>query len=193
MTTTGGSSDPKSEFEAAALPHLQALFNFAVSLTRNREKAEDLVQDAYLRAFRAYATFTPGTNIKAWLFQILKNVHINAYRSGKAHPEEVAWEAIDGGLDAASPVETPEAAVMNGLLHGEVQEALDAIPVEYREVVVLAFAEEMSYREIADVLRIPIGTVMSRLHRGRKLLQARLLEFASRRGIVGRRDEPGKW
>ena len=196
----GGEMDTKKEFETAALPHLQALFNFALKMTRSRERAEDLVQDTYLRAYRAYATFTPGTNMKAWLFQILKNVHINVYRSGKSRPEDVAWEAIEGVAEghldqawlAASGPETPEAALMNGLLHGEVQEALDAIPEEFREVVVLAFVEEMSYREIADVLQIPIGTVMSRLHRGRKLLQARLLEFATRRRITGRRSEPGE-
>jgi RNA polymerase sigma-70 factor, ECF subfamily len=191
----GANENRQREFEAAALPYLTPLFNFALKMTRSRERAEDLVQDTYLRAYRAYATFTPGTNMKAWLFQILKNVHINVYRSAKCRPEDVAFDAIEGvaeahideGWSSDFAPETPETIVMNGVLDGEIQEALEALPEEFREVVLLAFVEEMSYREIADVLGIPMGTVMSRLHRGRKLLQARLTEFATRRGFAPRR------
>jgi len=193
--TTPATDDRRIEFEAEALPYLTPLFSFALKMTRNRERAEDLVQDTYLRAYRAYGSFTPGTNMKAWLFQILKNVHINAYRSGRCRPEDVAFDTIEGvaeghieaGWSSEFAPETPESIVMSDLMHGEVEEALDGLPEEFREVVLLAFVEELSYREIADVLRIPMGTVMSRLHRGRKLLQSRLQAFAARRGFVGRR------
>lgn len=183
----------RREFEETALPHLPALHNFALKMTRSREKAEDLVQDTFVRAFRAYGSFTPGTNMKAWLFQILKNVHINAYRSAKVRPEDVAFDAIEGIAERAIDEtatggrvpESPEQIVMAEVLDGELRDALASLPEEFREVVVLAFVEEMSYKEIADALAIPIGTVMSRLHRGRKLLQARLQAFGVRRRLVG--------
>ncbi|HUC43632.1 MAG TPA: sigma-70 family RNA polymerase sigma factor [Candidatus Sulfotelmatobacter sp.] len=179
-------SAARAAFQEAALAHLSSLFNFALKLTRNRERAEDLVQETYLRAYRASESFTPGTNMKAWLFQILKNAQLNVYRSAKTHPEEVPLEPDEDRWAELSGPETPESIVMNGLLDGEIQDALDAVPTEYREVVVLAILEEMSYREIADILGIPIGTVMSRLHRGRKILQAKLHDFAAKRGLLGR-------
>src|SRR6516164_7114050 len=165
-------SAARAAFQEAALAHLSSLFNFALKLTRNRERAEDLVQETYLRAYRASESFTPGTNMKAWLFQILKNAQLNVYRSAKTHPEEVPLEPDEDRWAELSGPETPESIVMNGLLDGEIQDALDAVPTEYREV--------------ADILGIPIGTVMSRLHRGRKILQAKLHDFAAKRGLLGR-------
>jgi RNA polymerase sigma-70 factor (ECF subfamily) len=177
-----------------ALPHLEALFNLALNLTRNRKDAEDLVQEAYLRAYRFFHTFRRGTHIKAWLFRILRNTFINRYRAQKIRPEEVDFGKIEASYeqmieetftrDRTPP--SPEEIVMEGVLDDEIEQALARLPEEYRAVVLMALLEEMSYREIADALSIPLGTVMSRLHRGRKMLQADLVEFARRRGIVRR-------
>ena len=182
----------KEEFEAVALPHLDALFNLALKLTRNRRDAEDLVQESYLRAYRFFDSYKPGTHIKAWLFRILRNTFINRYRAAKVRPDEVDFAKIEATYERAIDEDfavgkrrpSPEEVVMNGVLDAEVQQALDAIPEDYRIVVILALAEEMSYKEIAAALSIPLGTVMSRLHRGRKLLQAALLDYAKKRGIL---------
>ena len=191
----GPPHDRKTEFEEVALPFMDALFNLALNLTRNRKDAEDLVQEAYLRAYRFFDSYQPSTHIKAWLFRILRNTFINRYRAAKIRPEEVDFDKVelvyerlvdDAFLQSRQPV-SPEQAVMDGVLDAEVQQAMDALPEEYRTVVVLALAEEMSYKEIAGALSIPLGTVMSRLHRGRKLLQKSLLEYARRKGIISGR------
>ena len=179
----------RKEFEEVALPHFDALFNLALNLTRNRRDAEDLVQEAYLRAFRFFDSYRPGTLIKAWLFRILRNTFINRYRAAKIRPDEVDFAKIEDNyervLDEFSRQRTsPEDAVMDRVLDSEIQGALGRLPEEYRSVVLMALLEEMSYKEIAAALAVPLGTVMSRLHRGRKLLQATLLEFAQRKGIV---------
>jgi len=180
------------EFEEVALPHFDALFNLALNLTRSRAEAEDLVQEAYLRAFRFFDSYRPGTHIKAWLFRILRNTFINRYRAAKIRPDEVDFAKIEANyertIDEAylrrKTSESPEDAVMDRVLDSEVQEALASLPEEYRSVVLMALLEEMSYKEIAAALSVPLGTVMSRLHRGRKMLQSTLLEFAQRKGIV---------
>jgi RNA polymerase sigma-70 factor (ECF subfamily) len=182
----------RDEFEEVALPHLEALFNLALNLTRNPKDAEDLVQETYLRAYRFFDSYETGTHIKAWLFRILRNTFINRYRSRKARPEEVDFGKIEATYeqmiedtfirDRTPP--SPEEIVMDGVLDDEIRQALDRLPEEYRTVVLLALLEEMSYKEIAAALSIPLGTVMSRLHRGRKMLQASLLEFARRKGIL---------
>jgi RNA polymerase sigma-70 factor (ECF subfamily) len=182
----------RHEFEEVALPHFDALFNLALNLTRSRGEAEDLVQEAYLRAFRFFDSYRPGTHIKAWLFRILRNTFINRYRAAKIRPDEVDFAKIEANyertIDEAflrrKTSESPEDAVMDRVLDSEVQEALASLPEEYRSVVLMALLEEMSYKEIAAALSVPLGTVMSRLHRGRKLLQVALLEFATRKGIV---------
>jgi len=170
---------------------MDALFRLALRLTRNRAEAEDLVQEAYLRAFRFHDRYEPGTQIRAWLFRILRNTFVNRYRATKARPDEVEFDKVeavyDRVVDAAfggGEAPTPEEIVLNDLVDPEIDEAIAALPEEYRTVVVLALVEDLAYREIADVLAIPVGTVMSRLHRGRKLLQARLIDLAARRGIV---------
>jgi RNA polymerase sigma-70 factor (ECF subfamily) len=182
----------KREFEEVALPHLGALFNLAINLTRNRKDAEDLVQDAYLRAFRFFDSYEPGTQIRAWLFRILRNTFINRYRAAKVRPEEVHFDKVEVAyerwiderfLSRHAPI-TPEQVVMDGVLDDEVRQAVDELPEEYRTVVLLALVEELSYKEIAAALSIPLGTVMSRLHRGRRRLQATLLDYARRRGII---------
>ena len=182
----------KGEFEEVALPHLDALFNLALNLTRNRKDAEDLVQETFLRAYRFFDTYRRGTLIKAWLFRILRNTFINRYRARKARPEEVEFGAIEATYeqmieqtfiqDRTPP--SPEEIVLDGVLDEEIQQAMARLPEEYRTVVIMALLEEMSYKEIAAALSIPLGTVMSRLHRGRKMLQASLMEYARRKGIL---------
>jgi RNA polymerase sigma-70 factor (ECF subfamily) len=185
------------EFEVAALPHLNALFNLALNLTRNRKDAEDLVQETYLRAFRFFDSYQPGTHIKAWLFRILRNTFINRYRAARVRPEEVEFDKVELAydklvdrqfIDTHQPP-SPEKLVLDGVLDEEVEKAMIALPEEYRTVVIMALVEELSYKEIAAALSIPLGTVMSRLHRGRKQLQAALVEYAQRRGII--RPGPG--
>ena len=182
----------RQEFEEVALPHLDGLFSLALSLTRNAKDAEDLVQETFLRAFRFFDSYRTGTNIRAWLFRILRNTFINRYRAQKIRPEEVDFgkieatyeQMIDENFLSRNQPPTPEQVVMDRTLDGEVQQALEQLPDEYRLVVWMALLEEMSYKEIAAALSIPLGTVMSRLHRGRKMLQASLLEFAQRQGIL---------
>ena len=189
--------DRTAEFEEVALPYLDALFNLALNLTRNRKDAEDLVQETFLRAYRFFDSYKPGTHIKAWLFRILRNTFINRYRAAKIRPEEVDFEKIEGAyekiveedyLQARRPP-SPEEAVMVSVPDEEIQQAMAALPEEYRTVVIMALVEEMSYKEIASAASVPLGTVMSRLHRGRKLLQKSLLEYAQRKGIVRGDDD----
>lgn len=184
--------DRKAEFEEVALPFIDSLFNLALNLTRDRQDAEDLVQEAYLRAYRFFESYRPGTHIKAWLFRILRNTFINRYRAARVRPDEVDLSKVEQGYEKmveeeflrANRPASPEALVIDQVLDEEVQQAMDALPPDYRTVVILALVEEMSYKEIAGVLAIPLGTVMSRLHRGRKLLQQSLVEFARRKGII---------
>lgn len=189
---SGPRHDRRAEFEEVALPHFDALFNLALNLTRNRGEAEDLVQEAFLRAYRFFDTYRPGTQIKAWLFRILRNTFINRYRSKKSRPEEVDFGKIESAYELLveenflrdrKPL-SPEDTVLQGVLDEEIAQAIGTLPEEYRTVVILALVEDMAYKEIAEALSIPLGTVMSRLHRGRKRLQAELLEFARRRGIL---------
>ncbi|HXV76190.1 MAG TPA: sigma-70 family RNA polymerase sigma factor [Candidatus Polarisedimenticolaceae bacterium] len=187
----------RDEFEEVALPHLDALFNLALNLTRNRKDAEDLVQETYLRAYRFFDSFQPGTQIKAWLFRILRNTFINRYRAAKARPDEVDFARIDGGFESQVDDDylrshgppDPEQALMTGVPDETIRQAMAELPEEYRTVVLMALLEEMSYKEIAAALAIPLGTVMSRLHRGRRHLRRALHDYARRRGII--RDRPG--
>jgi len=192
----GPPHDRTAEFETVALPQLDSLFNLALSLTRNRKDAEDLVQETYLRAFRFFDSYEPGTHIKAWLFRILRNTFINRYRAERARPEEVDFDKIEGSYEALIEEQfrrnrrppDPERALLAGVPDEQIQRAMAALPEEYRAVVIMALLEELSYKEIAGALSIPIGTVMSRLHRGRKHLQRELLDYARRRGIFS--DDP---
>jgi RNA polymerase sigma-70 factor (ECF subfamily) len=193
----GPPHDRTLEFESVALPHIDALFNLALSLTRSRKDAEDLVQETYLRAFRFFDSYEPETHIKAWLFRILRNTFINRYRAARARPEEVEFDKIDGAYESLveegflhnrQPPD-PERALLSGVPDEQIQRAMVALPEEYRSVVIMALIEDLSYKEIAGALSIPIGTVMSRLHRARKQLQRELLEYARQRGII--RGGPG--
>jgi len=168
------------------------LYVAALRLTRNPADAEDLVQETFLRAFRGFEGFEAGTNLKAWLYRILTNTFINQYRAKKRRPEETDVEDVEdlylyrrlGGLEAAAVGRSAEDELMDFFTEAEVARAVDGLPEAFRLAVLLADVEEFSYKEIAEILDIPIGTVMSRLHRGRKLLQKELYDFASARGLV---------
>ena len=182
------------EFETQALSFLDPLYRTALRMTRSEADAEDLVQETYIRALRFRDQFTPGTNLKAWLFRILTNTFINAYRRRKAQPEFTDVEGVDefslyrrmSDLRAASASPNPEEEFLSGIVDTEVKDALADLPEKFREVVLLD-VEGFSYKEIAEMLAIPIGTVMSRLHRGRKFLQKRLYDLAQERGIAALR------
>jgi RNA polymerase sigma-70 factor (ECF subfamily) len=179
------------EFEAEALRHLDALYRTALRMTRAEADAEDLVQETFIRAFRFRDQFTLGTNMKAWLFRILTNTFINTYRRKSAQPEVTDLEGIDefslyrrmADDRAASSSPDPEAELLKGVVDTEVTDALEELPEKFRTTVLLD-VEGFSYKEIAEMLGIPIGTVMSRLHRGRKFLQKRLYDLARERGIA---------
>jgi len=179
------------EFEAEALRHLDALYRTALRMTRSEADAEDLVQETYIRAFRFREQFTLGTNMKAWLFRILTNTFINTYRRKAAQPEVTDLEGVDefslyrrmADDRAASSSPDPEAELLNRVVDTEVTDALEELPEKFRTTVLLD-VEGFSYKEIAEMLSIPIGTVMSRLHRGRKFLQKRLYDLARERGIA---------
>jgi RNA polymerase sigma-70 factor (ECF subfamily) len=178
------------EFEQAILAHSPNLLAVACRLARSRSDAEDLVQDTLVKAIRARAQYESGTNLKAWLLKILKNTFINRYRRNGLERNVLdgpdADPLADGwiGAETLRAMRDPEGQALRPALEREIGAALDAIPEEFRLVVVLADVEELSYREIADMVGCPIGTVMSRLHRGRRLLKGRLIEQARAMGLV---------
>jgi RNA polymerase sigma-70 factor (ECF subfamily) len=184
-------ADPAT-FSELAMPFMGPLYSAALRMTRNPADAEDLVQETYLRAYRAFASFQEGTNLKAWLYRILTNTFINQYRAAKRRPEQSDIEDVEdlylyrrlGGLEAAMAGRSPETEVLEGIPDAEVKEALESLPEQFRMAVLLADVEGFAYKEIAEILDIPIGTVMSRLHRGRKQLQKRLWDYAVERGIA---------
>ncbi|HQQ78435.1 MAG TPA: sigma-70 family RNA polymerase sigma factor [Thermoanaerobaculia bacterium] len=192
LTTKKASSPGAWDFKNGELPFADALYGAALRLTRNRQDAEDLLQETYLKAFAHYEGFTEGTNLKAWLFRILKNAFINGYRHAKVGPKEVDLGADgDGALEAAgtraraSANPGPEDQLVAGTMDGPVAEALAALPEDFRLAVELVDLQDFSYREVADILEIPLGTVMSRLYRGRRLLESALLEYGRRRNYLG--------
>jgi RNA polymerase sigma-70 factor (ECF subfamily) len=185
------------DFEDAAMPYLDSLYNTAYRMARNAEDAEDLVQETYLKAYKYYDKFQEGTNFKAWLFKILKNTFINAYRKKQATPHQSAFGDIEDAFESQVSDEvrrrhkTPEDEAMEGVLDTDVQRAIQALPPDYRMAVLLADLEDLSYKEIASALEVPVGTVMSRLYRGRKQLEATLLKYAQERGYL-RDRKPAK-
>jgi RNA polymerase sigma-70 factor (ECF subfamily) len=181
---------PKDPFVEEALVHLDALYGVACKLTRNPTEAEDLVQDALVKAMRGRDQFQSGTNLKAWLFRILTNTFINKYRRGGLERSVLdgpdADPLADGWVSASTmrQLRDPETLALTPLVEDEIGRALDALPPEFRLAVVLSDVEEFSYEEISKIMGCPIGTVMSRLHRGRKLLQGSLYNHAVALGIV---------
>ena len=182
----------KADFEREALPHLGALFAAAVRMTRNERDAEDLVQDTLLRAYRFFDTFEAGTNCKAWLFRILTNVFCNRYREReREHEIMTEAESSDANLEqflggAGSDGRDTEGALLGRMVSADVERALASLPSDFRMAVILADLEDFSYKEIAEIMDCPAGTVMSRLFRGRKILQRLLHDYAVEQGIIQR-------
>jgi len=169
------SVDPKDdEFARDALAYVDSLYGTALRLTRNRADAEDLVQETYLKAFRASAQFERGTNLKAWLFTILHNTFRNLRRHDVRSPVDVDSETVEQAVDLIAQEHSPEQLLTRDTLDADLQSALDALPEAFRQAVWLRDVEEFSYAEIARIVGVPIGTVMSRISRGRKLLYERL-------------------
>ncbi len=186
----------RSDFAQQAMQYAPQLYSAGVRMTRNGADAEDLVQETYLRAYRSYATFTDGTNLRAWLFRILTNTFINSYRAKQRRVQETELNDVEdlylyrriSGVDVAS--RSAEDTLFELFTDDEVKDALEALPESFRLPVLLADVEDFSYKEIAEMLEIPIGTVMSRLHRGRKAMHKALVEFATERGLLVRVPEP---
>jgi len=184
-------------FEEAAMPFVDSLYNTAFRMTRNSEDAQDLVQETYLKAYRYYDKFEEGTNFKAWLFKILKNSFINNYRKKQSQPPQSDFAEIEDALEsrvsdqAAQQIKSPEEELLKNVLDEDVQRALDGLPYDYRMAILLADLEDFSYKEIAEILEVPLGTVMSRLYRGRKLLESAMLDYARDHGYL-RAGSPSK-
>lgn len=193
MSLSTPSDADLKRFEDDALPLMPSLYGAALRLTRNPADAEDLLQETYLRAYRAWHQFEAGTNLKAWLFRILTNQFTSSYRQRQRRPVTVpadgdesfdlyaAMAGVDKGADPSA-----ESLVLDNLVDEEVKQALADLPEEYRMAVLLVDVEGFSYKEIAEILGVPIGTVMSRIHRGRKALQKSLMKLARERGLVGK-------
>lgn len=188
----------QATFVEQAMPLMGPLYSGALRMTRNPADAEDLVQEVYLRAYRGFGGFQEGTNLKAWLFRILTNTYINAYRAKQRRPEQTELDEVEdlylyrrlGGLEAAALSRSAEDELMDTFTDAEVKAAVEDLPENFRLAVLLADVEGFSYKEIAEILDIPIGTVMSRLHRGRKALQKRLLDYAVTHGLAERPSDP---
>jgi len=178
----------QKEFEAEALPHMDLLYNFALRTAGNQNDAQDLLQETYLKAFRFWDKYEKGTNIRAWLFRIMKNSYINRYRKVSREPDKVDYGDVENFYDSirdeSKDTTDLQQKMFGGLLGDEVTQALQNLPVDFRTVVILCDIEELTYEEIADFLNCPIGTVRSRLHRGRKMLQKELLSYAKDKGLV---------
>jgi RNA polymerase sigma-70 factor, ECF subfamily len=170
------------EFQREALPHLDALYNFALRMTTDPDDADDLVQETFLKAYRFFDKFEKGTNCKAWLFRIMKNSFINIYRKSSKEPDKVDYDDVEEFYHVIRAESTDsndlQEKLFGNVLDDDVTRALESLPEEFRTVVILCDIEGFTYEEIADFVECPIGTVRSRLHRGRKMLRAKLLDYA---------------
>ncbi len=188
----------RERFEAQIGQHLDGLFGAALRLTRHRANAEDLLQETFLRAWRSFHTFQEGTNARAWLYRILMNAYIDGYRKAVREPEIVDQDDVDEFYLYSKAHESeeyqragnPEEVLLAQIMDTDVKDALESLPETFRTVVLLADIEGFSYKEIAQILDIPIGTVMSRLHRSRRQLQAKLWEYARRARYVSADARP---
>lgn len=194
-TVLGTSNAPHDSFEGEVMPHVHTLFGAALRLTRSPSDAEDLVQETYLKAFRSFEQFEKGTNCKAWLFRILTNTFINKYRRKVKEREILDVEAHSPTIFSATEIKqrasqySPEHTMVDSFLSDEVLVALEKVPVDFRAVVILSDIFGFSYKEIAEIVAIPIGTVMSRLFRGRRLLQEELFDYALNQGVIRSSDD----
>ena len=188
-SSRAATEDLEARFEAEAMPFLNGMYAAAYRLTRNASDAEDLVQETFLRAYRGFHQFEPGTNLKAWLYRILMNTFINSYRKRQREPQTISEDEVEdwylySKMTDRSAEASAEASVIDALPDEDVQAALDSLPEQFRTAVLLADVEGFSYKEIAEITDVPIGTVMSRLHRGRKALEKRLWVVMRERGLV---------
>ncbi len=176
------------EFEREAIPHMDILYNYALRMTSDPDDAHDLVQETYLKAYRFWDKYEKGTNIRAWLFRIMKNSYINRYRKETKEPDTVDYNDIQNfyntiRYESSDPNDLQE-KIFGGLLEDDVVRAIESLPEDFRTVVILCDIEGLSYEEIAEFVDCPIGTVRSRLHRGRKMLRSMLFDYAKKRGFV---------
>jgi len=182
----------QDEFLADAMQYSPQLFSSAVRMTRNRSDAEDLVQETFLKGWRSFHTFQEGTNLRAWLFRIMTNTYINKYNAKQRRPLETELDEVEelflyrrmGAVDQSQIAPSAEDQMLNLFTDDEVKKSLEELPEQFLLPVLLSDVEGFSYKEIAEMLETPIGTVMSRLHRGRKLMQKRLYEYALERGLI---------
>jgi RNA polymerase sigma-70 factor, ECF subfamily len=181
-------SSNHQDFEKEMLPHSKLLYNYALKMTGNSDDAKDLVQDTYMKAFRFFGSYEKGTNSKAWLFRIMKNSFINNYRKTANEPQKVSYDEVENFLDLIKDdsVESPnlEKLMFDNKLGDEVSSALNVLPKEFRDVIILCDIEGWTYEEIAKYMNCPVGTVRSRIHRGRKMLEEELQSYAKEYGYV---------
>ena len=185
-------------FADQAMQYMGSLYSAALRMTRNPSDAEDLVQETYLKAYRAFGTFQEGTNLKSWLYKILTNTFINSYRAKRRRPTETELDDVEdlylyrrlGGNQATSLGRSAEDLVLDRFTESDVKTAVESLPEAFRLAVLLADVEGFSYKEIAEILEVPIGTVMSRLHRGRRALEKALATFAGERRLTAPADVP---
>jgi RNA polymerase sigma-70 factor (ECF subfamily) len=176
------------EFEKEAVPHMDILYNYALRMTNNGDDADDLVQETFMKAYRFWDKYEKGTNIRAWLFRIMKNSYINRYRKETKEPDTVDYDKIQNYYSSiraeSADANDLQEKIFGGLLEDDVAQALETLPEEFRTVVILCDIEGLTYEEIAQFVDSPIGTVRSRIHRGRKMLRTTLFEYARKRGYV---------
>jgi RNA polymerase sigma-70 factor (ECF subfamily) len=184
------SKDLHKEFEQEAIPHMDILYNYALRMTGNADDARDLLQETFLKAYRFWDKYEKGTNVRAWLFRIMKNTYINLYRKAVKEPDTVDYNDIQNFYNIirenSADANDLQEKLFGHLLDDNVTKALESLPEEFRTVVILCDIEGLTYEEIAEFVECPVGTVRSRLHRGRKLLYAKLFEYAKKRGFVGK-------
>jgi RNA polymerase sigma-70 factor (ECF subfamily) len=185
-----------AEFTTEAMQYAQSLYSTALRMTRNQSDAEDLVQETYLKAFRSYGSFETGSNLKAWLFRILTNTFINTYRAKQRRPQESDLGSVEDLFlykrlpSLAGLSESAEEQLLDLFPAAEVREAIENLPETFLLPMLLNDVEGFSYKEVAEILDVPIGTVMSRLHRGRKTMQEALYDYASQRHLIKKKDKP---
>ncbi len=191
-------AEQRERFERDALQYVDQLYSAAMRMARNPSDAEDLVQEAYTKAYSAFHQYKPGTNLKAWLYRILTNTYINLYRKRQREPLRSSTDTVEDWQMAQAAEHTPtglrsaEAEALDHLPDSDVKEALQSIPEEFRLAVYFTDVEGYSYKEVAEILGIPIGTVMSRLHRGRKQLRELLADYATTRGLGQKQKSTGR-